>query len=347
MDFKSVMTTQAVKFASIICLLVIAGMVLRPFWNSIVWGGIIAITFWPPYSLLQSRWPRFPNLSAGLFTFLLITCLITPIAWSINELQKELPALSVITAHLELGKLVIPSWLKDAPIVGSSLERLIASVQTEPANHLELFRSMIGPLLKRISMAVQHVPQNIASLLLTLISLFFFFRDGLSLAQHVEDVLTQLTGPESRLFLDNFRSTTRAVAYGLCGSALVQGIIGSIGFWIFGFEMPFLLGLLTAVSSVIPIFGTILIWGPTALWSIIQGDYSGGLGLLGWGALLINPADNLLRPIMISENANHPLLLIILGVMGGLFSLGPVGIFIGPVCLTTLSLASTQWIKKG
>lgn len=345
-EVKGVRTPQALRLLPITCLLFIAGIILKPFWSSVVWAGIITIIFWPPYHLLKSRWPRFPNLSAGVFTFLLITCLITPIAWGINELQKELPTLSVITAHLDLEKLVIPSWFKEVPVLGNSLERVIASVQSEPSNRSEFLQSLIGPLLAKISTAVQHVPQNIAALLLTVICLFFFLRDGLALGHHIGDVLTRLTGVQARMFLNNIQSTTRAVAYGLFGSALVQGIIGSIGFWIFGFEMPLLLGLLTAISSVIPVFGTILIWGPSALWSIIQGDISSGVGLFVWGALVINPADNVLRPIMISENAHHPLLLIILGVMGGLFSLGPIGIFIGPLCLTTLSIASKEWVKK-
>lgn len=338
--------TEALRLLSIITLLFIAGGILKPFWISVAWAGIIAIIFWPLYDLLSTRWKNTPNLSAGLFTFLLITSLVTPIAWGINEVQKELPTLNVIAAHLDLERLDVPSWLREIPVLGSSFNEFIAFFQSEPANHSELLRSIIGPLLKRVTTAVQHVPQNIAALLLTVICLFFFFRDGLTLSCHVEKLLTQLTGPQSSIYIKNIQSTTRAVAFGLFGSAFAQGIIGSIGFWIFEFEMPFLLGLLTAASSIIPIFGTILIWGPTALWTIIQGDLSDGLGLLAWGVLVINPADNVLRPIMISENAHHPLLLIILGVMGGLFSLGPIGIFIGPLCLTTLPIVSKQWLTK-
>jgi predicted PurR-regulated permease PerM len=342
-----VTSTQFLRLFFCIILFVISATVLEPFWSSVGWAGLIAIIFWPAYHFLECRWQGSPNLTAGLFTFLLMVCLSFPLVWGISEVQQELPTLSQIASHFDSGKLNIPEWIQKTPIVGNTLARLLEITQVEKGNHSELIRSIVGSLLKKASRTLQHVPQNTAGLLLTVVSLFFFFRDGRTLGHHLQIGLSRMADCNANTYLNNITSTTRAVAYGIFGSAMLQGVIASMGFWIFGFETPFLLGLLTSAASLIPIFGTILIWGPIALWMIFQkGDVTTGLGLIAWGALLINPADNIFRPLVISYGAHHPLLLIILGVMGGIFSLGPIGIFIGPLCLTTLAQMWLKWIEK-
>ena len=345
--FETMNSTQGLRGLCLIGLLVIATAIIYPFWTSVVWAGLIAIIFWPAYEKLGCQCHRFPNLKAGFFTLSLISVLSIPIAWGISEAQQELPTLSEIGGHLEPETLAVPEWLERLPLLGTGLSGLLHALKTEASNQSELIRSLLSPAIMKLTKTLQHVPQNTAGILLTVISLFFFFRDGQILGTQFQMGMHRIAGSSTNTLISNITSTTRAVAIGIFGSALVQGIMASTGFWIFGFKTPLLLGLLTCVASLVPVFGTALIWGPIALWLVLeQGDLKAGVGLIAWGGLVINPVDNLLRPLVISYGAHHPLLLIILGVLGGLFSLGPIGIFIGPLTLTLLARIWLQWIER-
>lgn len=346
-ESEKMTSTQGIRSLCLIGLLIIATAVLHPFWTSIIWAGLIAITFRPTYEKLGCQSKRFPNLTAGCFTLVLISTLSIPIAWGVFEAQEELPDLSQISTHFDPRRLSIPEWIHESPILEKGLSRLLKVLETEATYPSELIRSVLSPALRQVSQTLQHVPQNTAGILLTVICLFFFFRDGYALGRQFEMGLLRIAGSNASTFITSITSTTRAVAIGIFGSALVQGIVASIGFSILGFKTPILLGLLTCLASLIPVFGTVLIWGPIAFWLILEeGNFSAGIGLIAWGGLVINPVDNLLRPLVISYGAHHPLLLIILGVIGGIFSLGPIGIFIGPLTLTLLARIWILWIER-
>ena len=338
--------TQLIRLFGIASLLFIAGVVIKPFWTAVAWAGLLAIIFWPTYDRLLCRWEPSPNISAAFFTFLLMTGFSMPFLWGFAEVQRELPTLDELTDQLDAKNLITLPWIGNLPFIGIPLSKFITSIQAEPSKYAEVVRDLLSSLVKKGSLALQHIPRNIASLVLTVISLFFFLRDGKSLTDQLSRGLSRLIGPHADDYIFIIKSTTQAVAYGVFGSALLQGFIAGIGFFFFNFKTPLLLGLVTAIAALIPVFGTILIWGPISIWLIIsQGDMTTGLGLMAWGAFLINPADNIFRPLVISHSAHQPLQLIIIGVMGGLFSLGPVGVFIGPLCLTTLAHAWRCWIS--
>jgi predicted PurR-regulated permease PerM len=111
-----------------------------------------------------------------------------------------------------------------------------------------------------------------------------------------------------------------------------------------GVGAPILLGALTALTSLIPFIGTVLIWGPIGIWLLLSDNYGSGLGLLAWGAILVHPADNILRPLLISSASDIPLLLVLFGVLGGLFSFGMVGLFLGPLILAILLAIWREWL---
>jgi predicted PurR-regulated permease PerM len=100
-----------------------------------------------------------------------------------------------------------------------------------------------------------------------------------------------------------------------------------------------------AISALIPIVGTALIWMPGALYLLIQGEILKGILLIVWGALVVSSIDNFIRPFFISGKAKLPILVILLGVLGGLFSFGFVGVVMGPIILA-LSIDLFDIYKK-
>jgi len=136
---------------------------------------------------------------------------------------------------------------------------------------------------------------------------------------------------------------TRAVVYGLLITGLLQGVIAAIGYWIVGLSAPVLLGFLTGMLSIVPIVGTAIVWIPAGVWLLSTGHVWQGIVILVWGAVLVYPADNVLRPILISSAVRVPFLLVMFGALGGLDAFGLVGLFLGPVILATGLAIWREW----
>src|SRR4030067_1668199 len=133
-----------------------------------------------------------------------------------------------------------------------------------------------------------------------------------------------------------------ATIYGGIVVAIVQGLLGGLIFWILGLSSPILWGTAMAFLSFIPVGGTALIWAPTSLVFIIQGNFLKGIILLLFGALVISMVDNFLRPKLISSKTKiHPLLLFF-SVLGGIQAFGMIGLVAGPLiatlCITLIEI---------
>jgi predicted PurR-regulated permease PerM len=125
-----------------------------------------------------------------------------------------------------------------------------------------------------------------------------------------------------------------AVMYGIVLTCVVQGILGGIGFAIAGVPSAVFFGAVMIVCAFIPLVGAALIWVPAALYLLATGQVGHGVFLVCWGVLVISSIDNFIRPFFISGKAKIPLLVILLGVLGGLATMGFLGIIVGPLVLS-------------
>jgi predicted PurR-regulated permease PerM len=124
--------------------------------------------------------------------------------------------------------------------------------------------------------------------------------------------------------------------YGVILTCLVQGTLGGLGFWVAGLPSPFLFGTLMAICAPIPLIGTALVWLPGAIYLLMQGQMLHGLLLIAWGVLVVSSIDNIIRPLFISGKAKLPILVIVFGVLGGIWAFGLSGVVAGPVILAII-----------
>ncbi|EYD71507.1 hypothetical protein Rumeso_04908 [Rubellimicrobium mesophilum DSM 19309] len=135
--------------------------------------------------------------------------------------------------------------------------------------------------------------------------------------------------------------TVQGTVYGLIGTALAQGLLAALGFWIAGVPQALLLGSLTFVLSFLPV-GPPLVWISVALWLLAQGAIGWGIFVILWGALLVSTIDNVLRPYLLARSNSLPLLGL-LGFLGGLLAFGFIGIFLGPTLLAVAYSLFVEW----
>jgi len=137
--------------------------------------------------------------------------------------------------------------------------------------------------------------------------------------------------PRDKLFT-RLGKVLRAVVYGCGLTALVQGILVTIGFAITGLSGPIVFGVLASLLALLPFGGAALVWVPGVLYLLATGSIGMAIFLLAWGGV-VSISDNFIRPAIISRYTPVPTLLVFLGVIGGVAAFGPIGFIIGPVIL--------------
>ena len=138
--------------------------------------------------------------------------------------------------------------------------------------------------------------------------------------------------------LREFEHITKAILLGQMFISGLQGMMGGVGFLIFGIPDAALWGIVMAVFSLIPIVGTALIWLPAAIYQIVQRDFYTGIGLLLWGGIVVSHIDNVVRPLIGKKMANINPIVMLLGAFAGLEFFGIIGVVLGPFLLAAFFL---------
>jgi predicted PurR-regulated permease PerM len=130
-----------------------------------------------------------------------------------------------------------------------------------------------------------------------------------------------------------FEHISRAILVGQIMVSSLQGLMGGIGFFIFGLHDAVLWGIVMAVLSLVPLVGTSLVWLPACVYLLAHNNYYAGIGLLLWGSIVVSHIDNLVRPRLGKKLGNINPIVMLLGAFAGLEFFGIVGVVVGPFLL--------------
>jgi predicted PurR-regulated permease PerM len=341
-DFLSAPWLRRLMTVALLAGLVLLGfLVLDPFFVPIVWAAILGFVTWPGYVWLIDRWRGRRTLAALAMTAVVSAAVIVPVAWLLVVVRFELVRAFHETQALLAGGTLPPTILK-LPWIGDQLRDLAARAAQDPHALGAELRQITDHSLEQIGRVLGNIGRNVAKLLLTVISLFFVYRDGARVAVQLAMALEQVLGPRVHNYLRAIDRTVKAVVYGLVFAAVVQGVLVGLGYWAAGASAPVFLAALTTVCGLIP-FAAPAIWACVTGWLLLQGSTVAGIGLLVWGGLVMAWTDHVVRPFLISRHAQIPFLVVLFGVLGGLAAFGLVGLFVGPVILAVLLAIWREW----
>ena len=318
-----------------IIFILVAGciLVLRPFLAAMLFAAIVCISTWPLYQWLLRKMKNRQNIAALTMTLSLTLVLIFPLALVAYNLADNVAAFyDGVRQAVEAGTLQPPAWLKTIPLVGNTMDEYWTRIATSREEMVELAKRLLEPLRKFLLAAGILLGQGVLQMSLAAFVSFFFYRDGAFLIRILSAAMDRVVGKQTENVLGIINNTVHGVMLGLLGTALAQGVVATIGFTIAGVPAALLLGVVTAILSLIPI-GPPLVWGAATIWLFYQGTPGWGIFMLLWGFFLISSVDNVVRPMLISRSSNIPFVLGLFGVIGGLAAFGFVGVFIGPTLL--------------
>ena len=331
--------------ALLIAILGMSYLIVQPFLLAIAWGGLIAFATWPAHGWM-SRKLGSQLLSASLFALVMAVVIIAPLVALGVGVAGD--GREIIVSIIEMTKTELPSlpkWVGQIPFAGDTILQYWATWQgkgTDWFSDLVPYLQKVGGFFFARSGVLGSVLLQIG---LAILFAFWFYVEGQQIAATLKQILNRVIGVSHVHYWKVAAGTIQNVINGIVGTALAQGIVAGIGFWIAGVPAALLLGVVTFMISVIPMAPP-LIWIPAVAWLFMQDQSGYAIFLAIWGVVVISGVDNIVKPLLISRGSILPLSIILVGVLGGVLAFGFLGLFIGPVILALFYTLIREWLAQ-
>ncbi|EST16547.1 hypothetical protein EDP1_2569 [Pseudomonas putida S610] len=320
--------------------------VMAPFISALLWGAILAFASWPLMRFLTRVLGGRETLAAGLLTSAWILIVALPLVWLGFNLADHIRDATLFVRDVQVDGLPdAPVWLVDIPLVGERMASWWSSLDQQGAALLASVKPYLGQVGNWLLARSAQIGSGVLELTLSLVFVFFFYRDGPRLSAFVLRLLHRLTGERAEYYLNLVAGTVQRVVNGVIGTAAAQALLALIGFLIAGVPGAIVLGLITFMLSLIPM-GPPLAWLPVTGWLVWKGEYGMAIFMGIWGTFVISGVDNVLKPYLISRGGDLPLVIVLLGVFGGLIAFGFIGLFIGPTLLAIGYSLLLDWSRN-
>ncbi len=311
-------------------------LLAAPIAKPLAWALIIGIATLPHHDRLARRFPDHPDRAAGLMVLAITVCFILPVAAMIvmiaqNAADWYMEGERLILAFKTTGSGTLSRFPFASDII-VHLERFGIDLSGTGA---KLAAGVSGYLLEVTTNAAKNLGELILTLAIALFILFFIYRDGerIVFAAIARFATNQ---HKAQRYFSEIRATTTAVTVGTILTCLVQGLTAGIGYFVAGVPAPVICGALTALAALVPVVGTGIVWVPLAALIAINGAYLKAGLLALWCIVFVGLADNAIRPLAIGASSNIPVPAIVLGAICGVFTVGILGLILGPVLFAIL-----------
>lgn len=329
---------QASQFAQISLLvgsLLLAALLVSPFFSSILWAVVLVYAFYPLYGRVLRATGGRAALSACLLCTLMTVGFLLPLFYLILLVAQDLAGMvaSLVTALQQGEGPLGGSWRRYPVIVGfvKQLQYLERLTGTDLRSSLVAGVAGLGKMLiEQSTSVVSNLVQRAIEFGIVLLSSFYFFRDGTHIVEWMHENLP-ITMERRRLVLTRFDEVVKGAVYGNTIVALLEGFIGWLAFWSVGLPSPILWGAVMAITAYIPFVGAALVWFPAAIYLAIQGAYVQSAVLVVVGIVLSVIIDELVRNVIVGKASKLHSLVIFFSVIGGIQFFGLVGIVAGPL----------------
>ncbi|MDQ2633191.1 MAG: AI-2E family transporter [Pseudomonadota bacterium] len=310
---------------------------------------VIAFASWPLYRKLLDAVGGSRTIAASIALLLILAFLIIPImlagSYAITEIQQW------VGWALETNRLGAPTpqWIAQLPIAGEWLDQQWTTHLAHPGGVGEIIQLVSGANIGSIYRGVVAAGGSAFGLLLTLlfmlIALFFIYRDGEAFAAQLDGIGERILPMRWERFSRVVPATISSTVTGMTLIAIGEGLVLGIAYWIAGVPSPVTLGALTGLMALIP-GGAPLSFTLVSIYLVASGSPVAGVLLFLWGAVELFIVDKTLRPKLVGGPIKLPFLPTFFGLIGGVKTMGLLGLFIGPVLMAILVAIWREWLRE-
>ncbi len=343
MTSPEVSIDRYVQIALIAALSYWSFVLIKPFLSLLAWGFILAVAVYPAYAWLSKRLGNRPVLAAALLTLTTLVLVISILSILTNSMVASLTEL---IRQLRNGEQIIPAPpanLASWPLIGDPLSHTWELASTNLAQAVTEYSRYITNAGTLVLTGFANKSVDFIVFILSVIFAGYLLVRGGVLVSAAREFVERVAPGRSDEVLSIIRSTIQNVSVGVIGIAVFQTLMFGLSLLIAGVPGTGLL-IFAALILCIAQIGLIILMIPVGIWLFMT--YTTPLAI-GYGALIAFTGliDNILKPFVLSHGLRTPIIVILLGVLGGVIWHGLIGVFIGPVILAIFYDLFQSWLK--
>ena len=319
--------------------------IIRPFILPVIWGIIIAVAIYPLFLKLKSAMGGRNKLAATLYTLIMVALLITPtvmISSSLIESSQN------IAEKVKKGTLEIPPPNKNVsewPLVGKKVFKIWTQAADNLKNTLNTYSSTVKKVAQAIVGAAAGAGGTILQFVLSIIISGVFLATASGGHNTTLKISQRLAGDSSgKQFTALTIATIRSVATGVLGVAIIQTILAAIGLYLIGFPAWGLWTILVMVLAIAQI-PQLILFGPMIAYVFSYAEPTPAIIFTIW-SIFVSVSDGFLKPLFLGRGMSTPMLVVLLGAIGGMMLSGIIGLFIGAVVLALGYELFIAWLNN-
>lgn len=318
-------------------------VMVAPLASVVIWAAILCVALYPAFDWLQSKLGGRKGLASTLLVLVGLGLTLGPVATAVSGAAELGSEFSEQAASGQLKIPPAPEGLKDLPVVGGKL----ADVWSLFERNLDAAMAKYGPQIldvtKTLFSKVLGIGIGLLALALSVIIMGALFGPGPQVVQGLQRFANRIFAPRGGEFVTLAGATIRNVTKGVIGVAAIQAFVIWVLLTVFGIGSAATLAFICLILSIIQI-GPGLVLLPLIIyaWSSMSGGSALIFTVLAIPAMIM---DSFLRPVFISKGLETPMLVILIGVLGGMMAYGLVGVFMGPVLFAVFYELFKVWIE--
>jgi predicted PurR-regulated permease PerM len=336
-ELLSILVTSAILFATV--------MIMYPFLSSMAWAVVLGITTYPLYLKWKKCFGKFQQVSAASFSFVLFLLLLLPLSYVVTILVSETQIFIGFLQNINENGITAPAWIAHLPWYGQEISKYWEQHFSNPGDiksflkNLHLSLTHTSYVAKQVGTIFAHASFKLG---FTFLTLFFVYRDGEKLLKQIAKVGPNCFGDRWSRYSDQLPSALRATVNGTILVGLGVGFLMGICYKLLGITAPTLLGFITAFCAMVPFVVPIVLFF-ISLSLIAHGAFWSAIIVIAWGTLVMFVADHFIKPVLIGGAIELPFLAVLFGILGGVETLGILGLFLGPIIMV---LFVTLWSES-
>ncbi|HWU63349.1 MAG TPA: AI-2E family transporter [Ensifer sp.] len=310
---------------------------------------VIGFASWPLFQILKARVNGQRTVAASLAVLLIVVFVIVPVFLASSYTLREVGGWVRWAAEANRTGAKTPDWLANLPFVGEWASDEWSRLVGHAGGIGELIHlvtgSNIGAIYHLVLMTGAGIFNFLLTLLFMMIVLFCVYRDGASFALQIDKVGERVLPRRWERFSRIVPQTVSATVTGMTLIAVGEGVVLGVAYWIAGAPSPVTLGVLTGFMALIP-GGAPLSFSLVSLYLLGTGSPIAAVALFAWGTTELFIVDKTLRPRIVGGPIQLPFLPTFFGLIGGVKTMGLLGLFIGPVLMAILVAVWREWLRE-
>ena len=319
--------------------------IVRPFIEPVLWGVIIAVAVMPIHQKFAKRLGGRPKLAATLFALLALAALIIPTVQFFGDVVSQGRQLA---QGLESGTLQVPpapDKVRGWPVIGDPLADVWTAASRDLEGTLKKYQSQVAAVGSRLAGALGGLAMTVLQFVISFIIAAVFLVSASSSKDAMTKVATRLAGEDGAAFVRLSELTIRSVAQGILGIAVIQALLSGVGLAVVGVPGASLWALVVLFLAIIQL-PPILVLGPAMVYVFGNASPTTAVIFMIYG-IIVSSSDAVLKPLLLGRGVDVPMLVILLGAIGGMMLSGIIGLFVGAVVLALFYQLLVAWMHGG